>query len=120
VLIDTAGRSPSDHHVHDVLKTLDRRRHVRTHLVLAADTSASSARRVFDRFEAAHPSRVVITKVDEAESVMPLLGVIRERGLPVSYVAGGQRVPEDLERATPEWLAAAMLSGGGQEAVTCH
>ena len=120
VLIDTAGRSPNDRHVHDILETLGRKRHVRTHLVMAADTSAASARRVFDRFASARPSRIVITKLDEAESVIPLLGVIRERGLPVSYVAGGQRVPEDLERATPDWLAAAMLSGGRQEAVRCH
>ena len=47
---------------------------------------------------------------------MPLLGVVRERGLPVSYLTAGQRVPEDLWRATPGAArrgAAARTGDGG-------
>jgi flagellar biosynthesis GTPase FlhF len=35
--------------------------------------------------------------------------VLRERPLPVSFITAGQRVPEDLDRATPALLASAML-----------
>jgi flagellar biosynthesis protein FlhF len=119
-LVDTAGRSPSDREITDLFDVLDRKRGVRTHLVLAADTSAAMARRIVDRYGRLRPARVVITKLDECESVMPLLGVMRERQLPVSYLSAGQRVPEDLARATPAMLAAALLGETALEAPLCH
>jgi len=119
-LIDTAGRSPADGHLADVIAVLDRTKGVRTHLVLAADTSAATARRILDRYNAMRPSRVVITKLDESESLAPLLSVIRERALPVSYLGTGQRVPEDLMRATPAGLAAALLRESATEGPTWH
>jgi flagellar biosynthesis protein FlhF len=109
LLVDTAGRSPSDGGVRELLRLVGRRRGVRTHLVMAADTSAASARRIFDMYQDARPDRLVVTKLDEAESLSPLLGVARERGLPISYLAAGQRVPEDLDRATAGLLAGAVL-----------
>ena len=119
-LVDTAGRSAADSHLAGVAEVLSRARGVRTHLVLAADTSAAAARRIFDRYAAMQPSRVVITKIDESESIAPLLGIVRERALPVSYLGTGQRVPEDLWRATPAGLAAALLRESAMEDVTCH
>ena len=107
--MDTAGRSPSDGGVRELLRLVGRRRGVRTHLVMAADTSASSARRIFDMYQDARPDRLVVTKLDEAESLSPLLGVARERGMAVSYLTAGQRVPEDLDRATSALLAGAVL-----------
>ncbi len=65
----------------------------------------------------ARPNRVVLTKLDEAESLAPLVGVLRELELPISYLGTGQRVPEDLERATapgPE-RASARLERQRQE-----
>jgi flagellar biosynthesis protein FlhF len=109
LLVDTAGRSPSDPTVRDTLRMLGRRRGVRTHLVMAADTSAATARRVFDAYQDAKPGRLVITKLDEAETLSPLIGVLNERQIPISYFTAGQRVPEDLDRATPLLLAAAVL-----------
>jgi len=109
LLVDTAGRSPLDGGLRDLRRLLGSRRGVRTHLVMAGDTSASSARRILDAYYDARPDRVVISKVDEAESLAPLLGVLSERNIPVSYLTTGQRVPEDLDRATPENLASVVL-----------
>ena len=114
--IDTAGRSPADSALTDLFEVLGKRRHVRTHLVLAADTSAATAARILDRYADVKPSRVVITKIDEAESVIPLFNVVRERGLALSYLANGQRVPDDLARATPANLATMLLREAGAEA----
>ncbi len=120
ILVDTPGRSASDNEATGMFDVLCRRRHVRTHLVLAADTSVSTARRVFDRYAPLSPSRVVITKLDECDSITPLLTVIREQGLPVSYLTTGQRIPEDLWRATPASLAAALLREPATEDYSCH
>ena len=109
VLVDTAGRSPQDGPARDLLQVLAKRADVRTHLVLAADTSVTSARRIFDAYEEARPTRLVVTKLDEAGSLSPLIGFFRERQLPISYLGTGQHVPEDLTRATAQLLAASVL-----------
>lgn len=119
ILVDTPGRSMADAEATALFEVLCRKRHVRTHLVLAADTSPAAARRVIDRYARLGPSRVVITKLDECESITPLLTTVRERGLPVSYLAAGQRIPEDLWRATPASLAAALLREPAMEEA-CH
>lgn len=122
LLLDTAGRSPSDEASRNMLRMLAARPDVRSHLVLAATTPCDVARRVFDRFEEAAPSRVVVTKLDEAESLTRLLPVLRDRGLPISYLGTGQNVPEDLERATPPaiaaWVSGDASTGSGSSRAT--
>jgi flagellar biosynthesis protein FlhF len=51
----------------------------------------------------------VLTKLDEAESLSPLVGVLRTLKIPVSYLCSGQRVPDDLAPATADLLAACVL-----------
>lgn len=109
VLIDTAGRSPADRACKDLFRLVARNPNVRTHLVLPAATSVSSARRILDGYADARPSRLVLTKIDEADSLSPLVSLLHEWQLPISYLGTGQRVPEDLNRATPELLAASVL-----------
>jgi len=109
VLVDTAGRAATDSSSRDLFRLIARHRDVRTHLVLAADTPVATARKVFDAYEEARPTRLVLTKLDEAGSLSPLVGLLRERQLPISYLGAGQRVPEDLTRATPQRVAASVL-----------
>ena len=118
-LVDTAGRAPSDPAFRDLWAVIASRPDVRTHLVIAADTSVGAARRVLNTFVTTTPTRAVITKLDEAETVAPLLAVLRERMLPVSYLASGQRVPEDLATATAEGLAELVL-GLSEKDASCH
>jgi flagellar biosynthesis protein FlhF len=109
MLVDTAGRPVSDGSARDLFRLIAGRKDVRTHLVLAADTPVSTARRIFDAYAEARPSRLVLTKLDEAGSLSPLVGLLRDRQLPISYLGTGQRVPEDLNRATAQLLAASVL-----------
>jgi flagellar biosynthesis protein FlhF len=57
---------------------------------------------------------VVFTKLDEGAGLAPFMGILRRRDLVVSYLTTGQRVPEDLERATPARLAALVLGNGAE------
>lgn len=104
VLVDTAGRSPRDEGEADILEVLSERTDVRRHLVLPATTPAPQARRILQRFATARPDRLVITRLDEVETLAPLVDVLATSGLPVSYLAHGQNVPDDLQRATPRRL----------------
>ena len=109
ILIDTPGRSPGDDVSREMFRVVGRQPGVRPHLVLPANLPPSHRRRTLDRFYEARPSRLVITKLDEADSLAPLVGVLREAALPISFVGTGQRVPEDLHRATPPAIAAWVL-----------
>ena len=111
LLVDTAGRSPKESGLRELRRLLASRSGVRTHLVMAADTSPSSARRILDAYNDVQPDRLVITKVDEAESLSRLVNIVKERRIPVSYVTTGQRVPEDLDRASADTLAGIVLTG---------
>jgi len=108
-LVDTAGRSSTDADLGPVFETLAGRPGVRMHLVLPATATPRQAERILDEFLPAAPARVVITRVDEAESLGPLVSVIAARGLRVSYLGTGQRVPDDLTPATGQALAVHVL-----------
>jgi flagellar biosynthesis protein FlhF len=115
LLVDTAGRSPSDEVSRDMFRVLASRDDVRTHLVIPASTTARGVERLFERFADARPTRVALTRLDEAESIGALVSVLRERGVLLSYLGTGQNVPADLQRATPpvlaDWIMGEMTTG---------
>jgi flagellar biosynthesis protein FlhF len=115
VLVDTAGRSPGDGEAREVLSVLREARGVRTHLVVPASSSAREVSRLIALHADAKLDRLVLTKVDESESSAALASVLRDSGLKVSYLGTGQRVPDDLLRATPRYLTAALLGDGQAE-----
>lgn len=104
VLVDTAGRSATDDRALEAVSALASTRGVRTHLVMPAASSVREATRILDTY-GDHAARVVLTRLDEADSISPLMHLFADRGMAVSYLGTGQRVPEDLERATPYNLA---------------
>jgi flagellar biosynthesis protein FlhF len=112
VLVDTAGRSPRDGAAAEVFNVLRAAKGVRTHLVIPAGSSAKEIARLIALHAEAKPDRLVLTKIDESESAGAVASVLRSSGLRVSYLGNGQRVPEDLVRATPAHVAAALLGDG--------
>jgi len=117
VLVDTAGRAPSDPDSRALFTVLERTPSVRTHLVLPATTPANTARKIIDSYAAAQPSRLVLTKLDEAESLSPLVGLLRDTRIPISYLCSGQRVPDDLAPATADLLATCVLGESASAAL---
>jgi flagellar biosynthesis protein FlhF len=115
LLVDTAGRSPSDDVAKEMFRALGSRTNVRTHLVIPATTSARAAERMFERFADARPTRVVLTRLDEADSIGPLVGVLLARQVPLSFFGTGQNVPVDLHRVSApvlaDWLVGEMVQG---------
>ena len=109
VLVDTPGLSPANEEAAAFFTALAALPAVRTHLVVPASTSPRDFDRIWDRFEMAGADRIVVSKVDEAETLMPLVHAIRARDVQVSLLGLGQRVPEDLVPGEPETLAACLL-----------
>lgn len=109
VLVDTPGLSPANEEAAALFAALGSIPGVRAHLVVPGNTTVRDFDRLWERFAPVGPGRVVMTKVDEAESVMPLVRALRQRELPVSLIGLGQRVPEDLVEGEPETIAACLL-----------
>lgn len=110
VLVDTAGRSVnSTESLVPALECLTGRIDVRTHLVVGADTPARVLDRLLDQYRDLKPQRVVLTKVDEVDSIAPLIGYLKRRHMALSYLGVGQRVPEDLQVASPVMVASHIL-----------
>ena len=59
--------------------------------------------------------RLILTKLDEADRLGGILGVLGISGRPVSYVTTGQAVPDDIEPADRDRLARLILDQEGLE-----
>jgi flagellar biosynthesis protein FlhF len=103
VLIDTPGVGQRDFDVvQDLARFLASRQDIDTHLVLTASMRSADLTRVVDRFEVFRPAKLLFAKLDETGSFGPILNQVARTGKPVSFLAGGQQIPEDLEPATSE------------------
>ncbi len=106
VLIDTAGRSPAD-----LTDELELGNYLREYddllklMVMPATTHQIDAHAAFRQFALYGPDQLILTKLDETTRPGAAVSVAGDSPLPLTYLSSGQRVPEDLERATPLTLA---------------
>jgi flagellar biosynthesis protein FlhF len=114
-LVDTVGRSPADEEsLEELAGILAAAPAVVSHLVIAAPTRERDQKEVAAAFGRFRPASLIFTKLDETATFGPILNRVRDTGLPVSYLATGQRVPDDLEEATRDGLARRLLPPSGQ------
>jgi flagellar biosynthesis protein FlhF len=111
VLIDTAGRSDAAA-LEAQTKLLRAVPETEQHLVLSAATGGGELRAAARRYKARGVSRLIFTKLDEADGPASVLSVATEVTCPVSCVADGQRVPDDLHPATGPLLVNLVLGKG--------
>lgn len=112
LLIDTAGRSPSDaHRLGELRAFLTAARPHQTHLVLASNAGERSLDRTVERFAPLGPNLVIFTKLDEAANLGVLVNISRRINAKLSYVTGGQEVPDDIEPGRADRLARLVLDG---------
>jgi len=118
ILIDTAGRSPSDdQRIDELAAMLDAARPHQTHLVLASVASEAALVRTLTRFAPMNPTRLIFTKLDESASFGVLINILRRTTAKLSFVTTGQEVPDDIEPGRPERLARLVLDGPTAKAV---
>ena len=105
VLIDTAGRSQKDHvRLSQLRGFLTAAAADEVHLVVSAIANPSVVRSTLERFLPLGANRVIISKVDEAETFGMILNVAT-RKVALSYITTGQDVPDDLAPARAQQLA---------------
>jgi len=105
VLVDTAGMGPRDRRIDITLAALrDCAPLVRAFVVASAATPARDLEAIFARYAPVMPAGVMLTKLDDATLLAPALSAAILHQLPVAYVSGGQRIPEDVEVAAASSL----------------
>lgn len=112
VIVDTPGRGQRDHARLDELSACVKAAAPdQTHLVLSTGVAESVLLAAAERFKVAGPDRLLLTKLDEAVHLGPIVNVVGRAGLPVSYVTTGQEVPDHIELANSDRLAGLVLDG---------
>ena len=104
VLIDTVGMSQRDRMVAEQAAMLMRSGEVNRLLLLNAGCRGDTLDDVVRAYAGEDLAGCIMTKVDEATALAPALDCIVRHGLTLSYVANGQRVPEDLHLPNRNYL----------------
>jgi len=117
IFIDTPGLAYGDLEDSESLAHfLATRGDIDTHLVLPASMKAADLTRMVDAFEILRPQHLLFTKLDETRSYGPIFSEAARSGKPLSFFAAGQRIPEDLEAASPERVLELVLAGAAGRA----
>lgn len=109
LLIDTAGFAPSDPRARDMhaLDALGMQRIA----VISANQQGAAIEQAMARF--GHGAAAcILTKLDETPQPGAVLDSLIRHRLPLAYISGGQRVPEDLHVANAAYLVDRALKGG--------
>jgi len=104
VLIDTVGMSQRDRQVAEQTAMLLNAGEVRRLLLLNATVRGDTLEDVVRAYSGPDLAGCVVTKVDEAVSLSPVLDVLVRQQLELFYIANGQRVPEDLHLPNRAYL----------------
>ena len=81
-------------------------------LVVSATTKERDLRAQLARHAALAPDSLAVTNWDESTDASDLVNVLLDRDVPpLAVIAGGPRVPQDLEHPDPHALARAVLQG---------
>ena len=104
VLIDTVGMSQRDRMVAEQAAMLSRSGQVQRLLLLNATSRGDTLDDVVRAYAGEDLAGCILTKTDEAATIAPAIDTVVRHGLLMSYVASGQRVPEDLHLPNRNYL----------------
>ena len=103
ILIDTAGMSQRDVRLAEQAAVIRQgaralRGSVQFHLVLSATTTYATLEETMQAFAQVPLEGCLVTKLDEATTLGPVMSLLIRHRLPIAFTCSGQRVPEDMER----------------------
>jgi len=116
VLIDTAGHSHFDKpRIDEILQLINTDFRISAHLVLSVTSESIIMKDAASAFSVFNPDTVIFTKIDETKRCGKILDQINDIKLPVSLIANGQKVPEDLIVPDKKQLLKIILGKGSKE-----
>ena len=110
VFIDTAGFSHHDReHLQLINAFLAQVSNPEVHLVVSVNTSEKELVHISEKFNTLHYGHLLFTKLDESSYPGAIFNHMVYTGKPISYITTGQKVPEDIELATPATIIQKMF-----------
>ena len=111
ILIDTAGMSQRNMKLVEQINTLRQSGHaIKSYLVMSAATEYKAMNEIIKAFQVFEPQASILTKLDEAATIGSAISSIIEHNLPLSFIADGQQVPEDLHSPCARTLVAQCVA----------
>lgn len=99
VIIDTAGVGLSDERFGTLIAQLklQSKLNLKHYLVLPATAQRKVLMHAYKHFSSIALSGLILTKLDEAQTLGDALSLSIKEAIPIAYITDGQRVPEDLQ-----------------------
>ncbi len=112
ILIDTAGRSPYNQlMLNDLKRFLAHPKISQIMLVISATTQYRDMVKIIERFSLISFTHLIFSKLDETESIGPIINLAWQNKVPLAYLTTGQNVPDDIELANPARLISRFYKG---------
>ncbi len=101
ILIDTAGHSPKDYeNLAKLRKKLELKgRKPRIFLTVSASTKANDLRIILKEFEVFGYDSIIVTKLDETDTVGSIISILDEKKKSVAYITNGQKISCNFSKA---------------------
>lgn len=110
IFIDTVGVSPRIKEHYDNLDDMVKNsKPDNIFLVQSATSSTNNFKFVLRYFLKFGINGLILTKVDEVDSIAPLVGYLTSIDLPLAYITNGQRIPQDIELASKSFLSKILI-----------
>jgi flagellar biosynthesis protein FlhF len=116
VFMDTAGRNfRNEMYVSELNALLQSDPRSETFLVLSLTMKYKDMKAVAENFSRFRLDKVLLTKKDETETFGPILNLLHEYPLALSYITTGQNVPDDFNVVNEDELIALILGEQADE-----
>jgi flagellar biosynthesis protein FlhF len=118
ILVDTAGRSHKnkeqyqeiEHFVNDCVIPEEFTK--KMYLVLSATSKYRDLKNIVDVYDQVGKYSLIFTKTDETTALGNVFNIRLKTNADLSYITGGQTVPDDISIIDPQMLAKSLLGGG--------
>ena len=112
IWIDTPGFGPKETDAIAELAEITRNvEAVDTHLVLSAAMKSSDLKVAVERFASFGPRKLLFAHMDETDRYGSIISAMITSGLPASFLANGQQIPEAIEPAECGRLLTLLVDG---------
>ncbi|MFS0782284.1 flagellar biosynthesis protein FlhF [Bacillus sp. 1P06AnD] len=110
VFIDTAGRNfRNAEYVEELNKIISFDEQMETYMVLALTSKQRDMEEIVGQFSSIPLSYFIFTKMDETSTIGAAYNMVVKYNLNIAYVTDGQNVPDDLKKASPDFLVDSMF-----------
>ena len=110
VLIDTTGRNSKNNMQMSELRTFVEKVDTKNiHLVLSSTTKNKDIKYIIEGYRILNYNSIIVTKLDETSTYGSILNILEIAKKPLSFVATGQNVPDDIKELSADKLVSLIL-----------